>query len=258
MNVDVYILCAGRGSRLGPLTETQPKCLVPFLGQPLLDYQLDVFRKKGIENIHLITGYAHNALTDCPGRKIHNSQWATTNMLQSLLLCLNDSLENTNSVLISYSDIVFTADCLEFLSESPEFPTIPVNGRWKTLWQARMESPEEDAESLSWNTDGILQEIGNPINNLESVPAQFMGLLYLPETSKRQWQKDLEEYLMPMERKHDSTTEFLQFQTDLGEAIHITEVDGGWLEVDSTTDLEIYEKLHREGRLKVVSGWHNE
>ena len=32
------LLAAGMGSRLRPLTDTTPKCLVPIHGRPLLDY----------------------------------------------------------------------------------------------------------------------------------------------------------------------------------------------------------------------------
>ena len=37
----ILLLAAGKGTRLAPLTETRPKCLVPIMGKPLLDYWLD-------------------------------------------------------------------------------------------------------------------------------------------------------------------------------------------------------------------------
>jgi len=41
----VLLLCAGEGSRLRPLTFTTPKCLVPVLGRPLLDYWVELFTR---------------------------------------------------------------------------------------------------------------------------------------------------------------------------------------------------------------------
>lgn len=41
------ILAAGLGTRLRPLTETVPKCLVPIHGRPLLDYWLDLLLGSG-------------------------------------------------------------------------------------------------------------------------------------------------------------------------------------------------------------------
>ena len=43
------LLAAGMGSRLRPLTDTTPKCLVPIHGRPLLDYWLDLVFEGGIE-----------------------------------------------------------------------------------------------------------------------------------------------------------------------------------------------------------------
>jgi len=42
------LLAGGRGSRLRPLTDTVPKCLVPIAGRPLLDYWLESLARAGI------------------------------------------------------------------------------------------------------------------------------------------------------------------------------------------------------------------
>jgi len=49
------LLAAGIGSRLRPLTNTTPKCLVPVHGHPLLDYWLDLVFPGGIERALLNT-----------------------------------------------------------------------------------------------------------------------------------------------------------------------------------------------------------
>lgn len=51
------ILAAGRGSRLLPLTETLPKCLLPVAGTTVLSLQLDTLEKAGVSEAVIITGF---------------------------------------------------------------------------------------------------------------------------------------------------------------------------------------------------------
>ena len=45
------LLAAGLGTRLRPLTDRTPKCLVPVLGKPLLEYWLDMLLGGGIAEV---------------------------------------------------------------------------------------------------------------------------------------------------------------------------------------------------------------
>ncbi len=58
------LLCAGAGSRLLPLTQEMPKCLVEVGGQAILDSQLQALRLSGIERALVVGGYRANQITD--------------------------------------------------------------------------------------------------------------------------------------------------------------------------------------------------
>ena len=46
-----FLLAAGLGTRLRPITNTIPKCLVPVAGKPMLYYWFNLFRKYGITEV---------------------------------------------------------------------------------------------------------------------------------------------------------------------------------------------------------------
>ena len=52
---NVIILAAGFGSRLLPLTKDKPKSLIEFDGKTLLERNIEIFKKHGINNITIVT-----------------------------------------------------------------------------------------------------------------------------------------------------------------------------------------------------------
>lgn len=65
------LLAAGPGTRLKPLTDKVPKCLVPVAGVPLLDTWLDLLLGGGIERVLINTHH----LADQVARHIDSSPW---------------------------------------------------------------------------------------------------------------------------------------------------------------------------------------
>jgi len=68
----VLLLAAGLGTRLRPLTNTVPKCLVPILGKPLLGYWFDLLLSQDdVDRLLVNTHY----LPDQAQRFINASEW---------------------------------------------------------------------------------------------------------------------------------------------------------------------------------------
>ena len=63
-DVRALLLAAGLGTRLRPVTDTIPKCLVPIHGKPLLDYWLNSLFHGGIERVLINTHYLAGAIED--------------------------------------------------------------------------------------------------------------------------------------------------------------------------------------------------
>jgi mannose-1-phosphate guanylyltransferase len=49
--VKAFLLAAGVGSRLQPVTDTTPKCMVPIDGRPMLDIWLDSLEQAGVDEV---------------------------------------------------------------------------------------------------------------------------------------------------------------------------------------------------------------
>ena len=60
--MNAIILAAGMGTRLRPLTNDRPKCLVEVNGIPMVERQIQFLKEKDIEDITLISGYKAEAL----------------------------------------------------------------------------------------------------------------------------------------------------------------------------------------------------
>lgn len=57
MSDSAILLAAGPGTRLKPLTDTTPKCLVPVGGRPMLDWWLALLVRHGVRRALLATNY---------------------------------------------------------------------------------------------------------------------------------------------------------------------------------------------------------
>lgn len=62
--MQAIILSGGLGTRLRPLTDTTPKPMLPIGGVPHLEYQIQLLKKHGIDEIIFSTGYLHEQIVE--------------------------------------------------------------------------------------------------------------------------------------------------------------------------------------------------
>lgn len=247
------ILAAGRGSRLHALTETRPKCMLPLLGKPLLSWMQSTLVDAGIYEQYVVTGYCHQVIDDyvnhvmtsrvaqCDPRDefitvttIHNHTWENGGMLSSYL-CAAELLRG-QSTLICYGDIAIKASTLKKIAGHPGDIVVTSNREWHSLWSARFDNPLIDAESFS-QTNGVLTKIGSPPKSIDDIKGQFMGVIKFTPDGWAWFEslipKDISKQLAL------DTTKILSLLVSRGIAIHVIEVDGGWIEIDNARDLDV-------------------
>ena len=132
------ILAAGTSSRLRPLTEAMPKCLLKVGGKALLERTIENVLAAGIKEIALVVGYRAEMIREfvkqqfpnLKFRVILNPNFASTNNAYSLLLARR-FLENQNgkvhrSLLLLDSDILFPRKLLPFFFQNGTEDSIAV------------------------------------------------------------------------------------------------------------------------------------
>ena len=62
--IQAVILAGGLGTRMRPFTETVPKPLLPVLGRPFLEHQLQLLQTNGLRRFVLLVGYLGRRIED--------------------------------------------------------------------------------------------------------------------------------------------------------------------------------------------------
>ena len=168
------ILAAGRGSRMKEKTADQPKCFVKLHGKRLIDWQLEALYRAGITEVAIVTGYKKNSFS-FNLKYFENTRWNKTNMVMSLLEANSWLIQST--CIVSYSDIIYSADAVLRLKSATEDISITYDKDWLKIWSKRFVNPLSDAESFKVNAQGILTEIGKKTDSTDNIQGQYMGLL---------------------------------------------------------------------------------
>jgi choline kinase len=253
---DVLILAAGRGSRLGDLTSERPKCLVRLGGRPLFDWQLDALAAVGLDRIIVATGYRADAFDPYGLATAHNADWARTNMVATLLSAM-PRLRADADLIVCYSDIVYEPRVLQALAGSDHDIATVIDSEWLRLWRLRNEDPLDDAETLRLGSDGAIVEIGGTPATIAEIEGQYIGLTKFSAAGKRGMLAFLDaasagrvELSRPFAAIH--FTELLQGLINTGQPVHAVVTAGGWLEVDTESDLATYEALIANGEMRQI------
>ena len=278
----VIILAAGMGSRLGPLTNDKPKCMIKLLGQTLIERQIKIFHSYGINDITIVTGYKSKVVDIPDVNYVNNVNYETTNMNESLFRallktemceecdvdihgkrecreCNGTGLSPAKPILVTYGDIAFEprilSQMLEFCDPRPSVIGLAARINWKEYYQNRTMHPLSEAENVLIENRRILEIRKNISKSLENQQiGEFLGIMLLPPD---QIQILLERYL-DLKKNHVGAfhsssslsnaylTDMLQEMIDCGATVKPVFIEGKWFEIDTPEDLKNAEKEFEE------------
>lgn len=148
------ILAAGIASRLRPLTDNTPKCLLEVGSKCLLGRTIDSLIANGFDDFVVVTGYLKEMIqdyitTNYPSLRVEyifNEKYASTNNIYSLWMT-KDAV-NGHDIMLLDSDILFDAPIISALLESPHENCLALNSH---------ELGDEEIKVIVDNTNQIIE-----------------------------------------------------------------------------------------------------
>lgn len=120
------IPAAGMATRLRPLTEHTPKCLLEVGGKALLGRAMEALLQNDIDEVVVVTGYLAPMIEEYLGAHypqvkvhyVHNDRYASTNNIYSLYL--SNPFARGRDILLLDSDILFDPEIIRRLMACPD------------------------------------------------------------------------------------------------------------------------------------------
>ena len=108
-DIDVAILCGGKGTRAQSYLGNTPKVLAPFAGRPFIEHHIDYLREYGAKRIILLAGHGHDQVND----------WLTQHPIPDVLLVKESklqgggrALQDAIGVFLTYNVLITNGDTL--------------------------------------------------------------------------------------------------------------------------------------------------
>jgi len=226
------ILSAGQGRRLLPLTESVPKCCLSLNGKKILEWQVEALTAAGIEEVLVVTGFAHHVVQDAvnqvesiPVRCLYNPFFALSDNLGT---CWVARGEMSGPFVLINGDTLFEPAILERLLHGPHAHPI-------TLASDRKEAYDEDDMKIISRGDR-LERVGKKLD-LEHVNGESIGMMVFTEAGARSFVSKVERLMSGpdgLARWYLSAIDELAGEGEVG----ICSIHGlGWCEVDDHDDL---------------------
>jgi len=232
------ILAAGKGSRLGGLTEEKPKSLLKLNNvQTLLDYNLKVLDDLGIKDIMIVVGFEADQIKEYVARNtritcIYNPFWNKCNVLGSLYMALPYIQDD---FLFLHADTLVDKKVWEEVFRNSGEIVLP--------YKSKKCGEEEMKIKLGANKEII--EI-NKIMDADMAEGEFLGIAKF-SLSMVEFFQTKSEFLFKTGELNQYMEEVIQEAINIGKNIELIEIgEAKFVEVDFLEDYAFAKKLFSE------------
>jgi len=199
------LLAAGRGKRLGALTERMPKPMLAVAGQPLLGHIVDALAANEVRDIAIVTGYLASHIDDWCARRVRaDPTLRLTTMHQpelngtgGAMLPAKDFVLEEAGFIFGWGDILMDAENYARFTQSARAQSydllLSIN-RVRDPWRGGavyldaemrverlVEKPAPGSSTTHWNNAGLSAATPRLFDYLAKLQPSPRGELELPE-----------------------------------------------------------------------------
>jgi phosphoenolpyruvate phosphomutase len=241
------IVAAGFERNLWPLNSDKPKAMLEIKGKTLLERQVDMLRRAGLNRIAVVTGYKREKIRMPHIVTYANPHFKETHILHSLFQA---EPELEGKFLFLYGDVIVDGAIVEKLLRSKRDITLVVKRRSAhESFYPHSSKPERD-----WViAEESVKAIGHHLDPRRA-NAEFAGLALFSSRGAKIFRQCYHRILSrnghaafhnaPSFRKAQFT-DLIQELIDRKEKVGVLEIESGWLEIDTFAD---YQKAWAEVR----------
>jgi mannose-1-phosphate guanylyltransferase len=211
-----FLLAGGLGSRLRPLTDNTPKCLLPVQGTPMLQIWLSLCREYGIGEV-LINLHAHGEVVrrfvERHGNGLKVRLFEETSLLGSAgtILANRNWITEEHAFWIFYADVLTTANLGKMLAFHHSKGQLATIGVYEVADPSRcgivrmdeggivrefVEKPKAPASRLAFS--GLMLATPNIVDLIPDLSPVDLGFHVLPQLVGRMAAYRIEEFLIDM------------------------------------------------------------
>jgi len=242
------LLAAGRGKRLGALTEQTPKPMLPVAGKSLIGHIVDALAANEIRDIAIVTGYLASHVDEwCanhsrvhPGARLTTLHQAELNGTAGAMLLARDFLAMESAFIFGWGDILMDAENYSrFIgaTRSESYDLMLSINRVRDPWRGGavyvdatmrverlVEKPAQGTSTTHWNNAGLFAATPLIFEYLAKLKPSPRGELELPQAIATMIEDGIE--------------------------VRAVDVRGFWSDVGTPEDLQSARKLFRPPHAK--------
>jgi mannose-1-phosphate guanylyltransferase len=177
--VKALLLAAGLGTRLRPITETVPKCLVPIHGRPLLAYWFEMLFRGGVEHALVNTHYQSNAveafIAQSPWRECVDTVYEPTLLGTGGTVLRNRAWFKQEAFMVAHADNLSSFPVHEFIAAHQRRPAVAA----MTMMTFDTDTPQS-CGIVEFDARGLVQRFHEKV--VDPPGARANGAVYIFES----------------------------------------------------------------------------